>query len=542
MKKLIPALLALLLVFSMSVQQTFAALSFKDVGTDFWASKIIQQYAEKGIIKGYSDDTFRPDNSVTRAQAAVMLSRALELDIENVKAVSYKDVDQKHSAYKAIAAVTNKGIMSGYEGKFNPDKPLTRGQMAAVLTNAFDLKGQGKSAFKDVTAKHSSYAAVDALFANGVTTGYGDKTFKPSEPTSRAHFVVFLSRVLDGKQAEVVENPELVALLEEVYANEFDLETYEFEGTFNFGITMPKEMMQDPDMAMIADALKDIKVDMKGAYKKDPLQFEATIDVHVKGQVNQTFSMPMVMTQDKMWIKFPETDLMPLPEEIKGKFIEMDLAAMNAEMGQVIDLETQMNLSKELTSAMIEKLGAQFYEEVPTSSVKAPAGIDVNKVIKFEITNEDLEPFMNIVINDLLPKVLEIMQDPAYQEALGLTEEDAAMMSEGFDTSGIDIPSMIAELSKFLSINKLEELIVITQDNYIGYDVFKLDLTINALGQKYGFKMGYDLEKSKVNEAVNFTYGIPSGADVVPYEKLMELEEAMYEEMYTEEYTEEAAE
>lgn len=534
MKKLLPAILAILLVFSMSVQSTYAALSFKDVGSEYWAAKMIEKYTEKGIIKGYEDGTFRPDQSVTRGQAAVILARVLELDTENVKAVSYKDVTEKQGAYKAIAAVTNAGIMSGFGDKFEPNKPLTRGQMAVVLTKAFELKGDGKASFKDVPNKSAQYAAIDALFANGVTTGYGDQTFKPSEPTTRVHFIVFLSRILDGSN-ESTGNPEVAKLLEEVYANEYELDTYAFEGSFDIGLLMPDMGELDAETAAIFDTLKDIKMDMNGVYKKDPMQFEATISLHLKGMINQTFTMPMVMTADKMWLKFPETDLLPLPEEIKGKFIEMDLAALGAEIGQTFDFEQQMELSKEMTSILVEKLGAHFYEEVATDSVTVPAGVEAHKVIKFEITNEDIEKFLDVVINDLLPKFTEMMASPEYQAALGLTEEDAAMLEEGVDMSGFDLQAVVKEISNYLTINKFEEFIVITQDNYIGYDVMNVDLTIGVMGENFGLTMGYDLVKKDMNKPVNFQIGIPSGDQVVPYETLMEMEAQMTEQVTEEE-------
>lgn len=531
MRKLLPALLALLLVFSMSVQSTFAAVSFKDVDTGYWASKVIEQYSKQGIINGFEDGTFRPEAPVTRAQAAVMLARALELDVENAKAVSYKDVDAKHGAYKAIAAVTNAGIMSGFEGKFNPQKPLTRGQMATILAGAFDLVGEGKANFKDVTKKHANYAAIDALFAHAVTTGYDDQTFKPNKPTTRAHFVVFLSRILDKAPAEKAE---IVNVLEEVYANEFELDTYTFEGSMNLGLLFPDMGELDAETAMMFETLKDINIDMNGIYKKDPMQFEIEMAIHLKGETNQTLRMPMIMTEEKLWMKYPETELMPLPEEVKGKFIEMDFAALGAEAGQTMDFETQMNLSKELTSVMIEKLGAEFYKEVPVSSVQAPAGMDVQKVVKFELTNDDLKPFLEVVVNDLLPKFTEMMDTPAYQEALGMTGQDAEMM-EGFD-----LASIITMLGQFITINDFEQYMFITPDKYIGYDKMNLDLGINVMGESFGLRLSYDLTKANVNEAVNFKMAIPTGSEVVTYERLMELQTEMFEEMYGDEMYDEA--
>ncbi len=128
-----------------------------------------------------------------------MLSKALDLDTKNVTAINYADINKTHPYYNQIAAVTNAGIMSGTKGKFEPNKPLTRGQMATILTTAFDLKGNGTSAFKDVPKDSYAYKAVDALYSNNITSGYADKTFKPSKPTTRVHFIAMLSKVSRSK-------------------------------------------------------------------------------------------------------------------------------------------------------------------------------------------------------------------------------------------------------------------------------------------------------------------------------------------------------
>lgn len=173
------------------------AATFTDVPDSHPSAVEINFLAETGIIKGYSDKTFKPSNNVTNSQVALMISRALQLDLNNRPNPGFKDltkVDQE--TYKAIAAAVDEGIFPKGTN-FRPFEPITRGEMAQVLVNAFSLKGSSNQQFKDVPKNHKHYQAIAALSANNITTGYEDGTFKPSQPLTRAHFSTFMSRVLE---------------------------------------------------------------------------------------------------------------------------------------------------------------------------------------------------------------------------------------------------------------------------------------------------------------------------------------------------------
>lgn len=527
--RIITCLLALLLLFSIPVQQANAALAFKDVGETY--SKVINEFVDLGIVGGYEDQTFRPNNNVTRGQAAIMLARALKLDTNNVGDVQYKDIDKDYPAFKEIAAVTKAGIMSGNKNKFEPNKPLTRAQMATILTKAFELKGKGSSSFKDVPKDHYAYSVIDALYSNEITTGYENDTFRPTKPVTRAHFVLFLSRALNN--GEQGSTDEVTELLKEVYANEQNLNSYEFEGSFNLGLLLPESTETLPEMAAMFEMLKDVQIDVTGAYQKDPMQLEANINLTLKGDIQTTFTMPMVMTQDKMWIKLPQSPLIPIPEEVQGKFIEYDLAELAELSGQplsTVDMELQTKLGIDIINLFVELLGKDFYEEVDLSTVTIPEGVNADKVIKFELTNESLKPFIDIVLNDLLPEFFELLEKPEYAEALGLTAEDIALAKESLATEEINIDEIGSEINKFLKINQLDEIIVISKDNYISYDVGTVDVTVTVDNEAFNLKLKYDQSKSNVNKDINFKIGIPKGENVIPYEKLLELEEAAFSE------------
>ncbi|MCP1143710.1 S-layer homology domain-containing protein [Lysinibacillus endophyticus] len=170
---------------------------FSDISNSNPYKEEIQYLVEHGLISGYADGTFKPNANLTRAHAAVLLSRALNLNVSKVTNPNFTDVPSSHVYYKQIAAIENAGIMGGVgNGKFNPSANLTRAQMAKILVEAFDLSGTSETKFKDVGETHWAAQYIDTLATNKITTGYGDNTFKPNVEVSRAHFAVFLYRAI----------------------------------------------------------------------------------------------------------------------------------------------------------------------------------------------------------------------------------------------------------------------------------------------------------------------------------------------------------
>jgi trimeric autotransporter adhesin len=189
-----------------------AAASFPDVPTGHWAYNEITTLADKGIINGYSDGSFRPSELLNRGQAAALFTNALGLDVpENLNVFT----DLKATSYFAqyAAAVEANGVFGGYaDGSFGAGDNLTREQMASVLVRAFDFKDTGAAVdLTDLDAAHASHREnIKILTQNGISVN-ADKTFDPKEPVSRAHFATFLYRSMLAT-GMLNENPDVVSV------------------------------------------------------------------------------------------------------------------------------------------------------------------------------------------------------------------------------------------------------------------------------------------------------------------------------------------
>jgi hypothetical protein len=166
-----------------------------------WARENISYLYFKGITGGFPDGTFKPNETVTRAQLAALLVRAKGLTKINPAAAEnpFSDLKKNHWGYADVLTARQAGIIGGYaDGTFQPDRPVNRAEIAAMLDRAFSLQGTRESIpFSDVAGNHWAKAHVDALAKAGITAGYLDKTFKPGSNATRAEVAAFISRALE---------------------------------------------------------------------------------------------------------------------------------------------------------------------------------------------------------------------------------------------------------------------------------------------------------------------------------------------------------
>lgn len=164
-----------------------------------WAQDEIADMEEKGWMQGVSSTHFAPERPLTRAQAAAIMVRALDLG-EDRAAGSYTDVTDHHWAFKEIGIAQQHGIMQGKgSGRFGPEDPLTREEMAVILERIIDIDEEDRDeeevSFRDVDRGRWSYPAIDAMSRREIFMGYDDGTFKPFERITRGQMAALMSRI-----------------------------------------------------------------------------------------------------------------------------------------------------------------------------------------------------------------------------------------------------------------------------------------------------------------------------------------------------------
>jgi hypothetical protein len=158
-----------------------------------------------GITTGHDDGTFRPREAVTRGQLATFLHRLVGMSHQTLDTdgFNFVDVPDDHPHYEAIATLAGTGVVNGIDDRhFAPDRPVTRGQMAALLMRVHilvfdaDLPMAAQTQLTDIEGT-THVTSIRHLVATGITTGYDDGTFRPSNSVTRDQMASFLARHLD---------------------------------------------------------------------------------------------------------------------------------------------------------------------------------------------------------------------------------------------------------------------------------------------------------------------------------------------------------
>ncbi|WP_158231715.1 S-layer homology domain-containing protein [Sporosarcina sp. P19] len=208
-KKWMTALLISVLAVTVLGQGVQAA-SFKDMKKYKTSLYVEVNYlADEGIISGYPDGRFKPNEPIAKKHIAAMFVKALELPTDDLKDPGYRDVPKNHPYYKEIAAAYTAGLFSKAD-RFKPESSISRAFMARLMSKAFQLKvldkGDYQPPYTDVRKKSEFYTDIMRVSTNNVATGYPDGKFKPNHLITRGHFAAFLTRAMTVKQMNIMPN------------------------------------------------------------------------------------------------------------------------------------------------------------------------------------------------------------------------------------------------------------------------------------------------------------------------------------------------
>ncbi len=168
-----------------------------------WAETVILDWIEKEYVKGYPDGTFVPSNNITRAEFISLLDRVFMLEDSETTAKKFVDVTQKHWYYKSVMLSSKFGIISGYnDNSFRPNDFITRQDASIIVSrylNINDIIMEGELNQYSDKDDISNYAkdGIAALSELSIVKGNGDGTFNPLGNLTRAETVVMLNNALE---------------------------------------------------------------------------------------------------------------------------------------------------------------------------------------------------------------------------------------------------------------------------------------------------------------------------------------------------------
>jgi hypothetical protein len=199
---------------------TPCTVSYSDVPASNTFYPYVRCLACKGIIGGYSDGTFRPNNAITRAQLSKIVANSAGFN-EPVSGQTFEDVEPDNTFYLYISRMASRGIIGGYpcggagepcnpgnRPYFRPNADATRGQISKIVSEAagFD-EDHTTQTFEDVPTSNTFYAEIQRLSSRGIMGGYncGGAGEPCVPPGNRAYFRP-ASNVTRGQASKIVAN------------------------------------------------------------------------------------------------------------------------------------------------------------------------------------------------------------------------------------------------------------------------------------------------------------------------------------------------
>ncbi|AFZ60195.1 DUF3370 family protein [Anabaena cylindrica FACHB-243] len=180
-------------------------LAFSDT-QNYWGKDCIQQLGERKLLTGYPDGSFRPNSTVTRAEAAVLMLNAFPNAAIKRDSVIFKDVSSNYWGYKAINTAYQKGFFSGYPGNlFQPNQAIPRAQIIGVIAGGKNYSSVSNSVqilqryFEDANLiPNYAQNSIAAGTINSIVVNYPDvKKLKPQDTATRGEVAALMCRALN---------------------------------------------------------------------------------------------------------------------------------------------------------------------------------------------------------------------------------------------------------------------------------------------------------------------------------------------------------
>jgi uncharacterized delta-60 repeat protein len=171
---------------------------FTDVCEGAYFYTPVQYLVSRGAISGYSDGSFRPGAAATRGQLCKIVVAAEGWSINTTGGPHFTDVPTSNPFYSYIETAYNRGIISGYsDNTFRWGAEVTRGQLSKIIVNAqgWVANTTGSPHFTDVPSSNPFYSFIETAYNHGIISGYSDNTFRWGNPATRGQIskIVYLA-------------------------------------------------------------------------------------------------------------------------------------------------------------------------------------------------------------------------------------------------------------------------------------------------------------------------------------------------------------
>ena len=184
-------------------------MAFQDIPNDHWALKRIEMAATAGLIEGFPDGTFRPDRDLSRAELSAVIIRNDGSPLPTLTASErvYKDMPGSHWAARYVKVAADKQLVRGYlDNTFRANNPITKAEAVTLAVRYNRLAGAptftgplAENPFMDVPIRHWASRSISDAQNSGMLEYVNSDYFQPNKAITRAEAVEILSKTEQGK-------------------------------------------------------------------------------------------------------------------------------------------------------------------------------------------------------------------------------------------------------------------------------------------------------------------------------------------------------
>ncbi|MCQ1530815.1 S-layer homology domain-containing protein [Lutispora saccharofermentans] len=182
-------------------QPQITEILYKDV-KGHWAENYMSGLSDMEILKGFVDNTMKPNKTITRSEFITMIARVMDLQKDSDKYSNYTDIPATHWSYTYINNAKAYGLLDDFTGtKLYPDKVITREEMAVIISGTLpsDYKVDKPMSFSDIRADYVNKISIDRISSAGIINGLPDGTFSPKGSATRAEAAAMIYRLIHLK-------------------------------------------------------------------------------------------------------------------------------------------------------------------------------------------------------------------------------------------------------------------------------------------------------------------------------------------------------
>ncbi|GLX71380.1 hypothetical protein [Paenibacillus glycanilyticus] len=310
--------------------------------------------------------------------------------------------------------------------------------------------------------------------------------------------------------------------LQDAMKNMEDLDSYSANMSLGIdNVELPAGSAQNElNMAtVITGMLKGAKLDIKMVYAKEPQRTDMELNLHLSGT---TITIPMIMTDEKLYMKLPALPMLQLPESAKDKFIELDLKTLAEQQGaaaSTLDVAASRQFANDLGQVILKHFDEKtYFKSVKAKDAGVPEDVKAEQIVQFKVDDSNYEQSVQMVVNEMVPELLTVISsNESYLQAIQKSKEDVEKLKTDWEASK---QAKIDYMNQNVKVSELSMIGAINKDKLLTYQAGKVNVEVTDKATSGVFKLNvhFDMKYSDINGDSKFLYEIP--ADPVKFEDL----------------------